>query len=573
MCESPGSRVGAGLRLTDPVTMTLLHHGRVHTAADPEATALAVTDGVISWIGGEHALAVAGRPDRVVDLAGALVTPGFVDAHVHVTDAGLALTGLDLSAAGSADDCLRRLAEFAAAHPDGVVWGHGWDDTRWVDPVPCRAAIDAAVGGRAAYLSRIDVHSALVSTRLAQTAQAAGLAGFHPDTALSRAAHVAVRAAAKALIPADQRRAAQLAFLEAAAARGIVEVHECASADPAGRADLAALLALAAPIGVVGYLGAAVTDPEQARELLAATGAHALGGDLVVDGALGSRTAALRRPYADQPTTCGARYLDDEQILDHLCACARAGIQPGFHAIGDDAVGAVAQGLRRAAERLGGTVALAAVTPRVEHAEMPDAEAIAAFAAAGTVASIQPLFDELWGGPDGMYQRRLGAARSGPMNPFAAFAAAGVPLALGSDAPVTPADPWRAVRAAVRHRSEGSGISARAAFVAHTRGGHRAAGRTDRGIGTIAVGAPAQLAVFAAGELSRPEPNPKVARWSTDPRSRVPLLPDLDGPLPQPLATLVDGRVVFDTGLFGGPGFVDEADPDPGRGPVPRPVG
>ena len=553
------------------MSRTLLRHGRIHTAADPEATAVAVTDGVISWIGGEHAVATAGRLDRVVDLAGALVTPGFVDAHVHVTDAGLALTGLALTDVGSAEELLQQLTMFAAAHPDPVVWGHGWDDTGWAGPVPSRAAIDAAVGGRAAYLSRVDVHSALISTRLAEVSGAAGRPGFSAQAAVSRAAHEAARAAATAMIPPAQRQAAQLAFLHAAAARGLVEVHECASADPAGRADLAALLTLAAPIGVVGYLGAAVADPEQARELLEATGAHALGGDLAVDGALGSRTAALHRPYLDDQATCGARYLDDEQILDHLCACARAGIQPGFHVIGDAAVAAVAQGLRRAAERLGGTVTLAAVTPRVEHAEMPDAEAVAAFAATGAVASVQPVFDELWGGPGRMYEQRLGSQRSAAMNPFAALAAAGVPLALGSDAPVTPADPWRAIRAAVHHRSDGSGLSARAAFTAHTRGGHRAAGRTDRGVGTISVGAPAHLAVFAAGELSRPEPDPRVARWSTDPRSRVPLLPDLDGPLPRAVATMVAGRVVFDTGLFDDQDPIDTDHPTGvGRAAPPR---
>src|SRR5690606_26933141 len=128
------------------------------------------------------------------------------------------------------------------------------------------------------------------------------------------------------------------------------------------------------------------------------------------------------------------------EIRDHLVACARAGIQPGFHAIGDDAVAAVAAGLVRAAEILGGTVHLAAVTPRVEHAEMVGPEQIAALASVGAVASVQPVFDELWGG-DGLYARRLGADRAAGMNPFAALAAAGVPLALGSDAPVTPLDP------------------------------------------------------------------------------------------------------------------------------------
>ena len=199
-----------------------------------------------------------------------------------------------------------------------------------------------------------------------------------------------------------------------------------------------------------------------------------------------------------------------------------------------------------------GTVRLAACGHRVEHAEMIDDETIASFAATGTVASMQPLFDAAWGGPEGLYTRRLGADRAAAMNPFATMAAAGVALAFGSDAPVTAADPWAAVQAAVHHRTPGSGLSPRGAFTAHTRGGHRAAGRTDREVGTISVGAPAHLAIVDAGELVRPPADPSVARWSTDPRSRVPLLPDLTpgAELPHTLTTLIDGLVVFDTGLF-----------------------
>src|SRR6476661_4361058 len=150
------------------MTLTVLRNGRVHTPADPDATALAITDDTISWVGGEHAVDTAGRPDRVIDLAGALVVPGFVDAHVHTLDAGLALTGLDLSGARSLADCLARLREHAAARPDGILWGHGWEDTRWPERrPPTRAEIDVAVGHRPAYLSRIDVHSAQLSTALA----------------------------------------------------------------------------------------------------------------------------------------------------------------------------------------------------------------------------------------------------------------------------------------------------------------------------------------------------------------------------------------------------------------------
>ncbi|EFG65574.1 amidohydrolase [Streptomyces sp. SPB074] len=111
-----------------------------------------------------------------------------------------------------------------------------------------------------------------------------------------------------------------------------------------------------------------------------------------------------------------------------------------------------------------------ALRHRVEHAEMLDAEGIAAFAALGLTASVQPAFDALWGGEDGMYAARLGAARARTLNPFAALLRAGVPLALGSDAPVTPLDPWGTVRAAAFHRTPEHRVSVRAAFTAHTRG-------------------------------------------------------------------------------------------------------
>lgn len=537
------------------MTLTVLRNGRVHTAADPEATALAITDGTISWVGGEHAVDTAGRPDRVIDLAGSLVVPGFVDAHVHTLDAGLALTGLDLSGTRSLAECLRAVREYAGTAPDGVVWGHGWEDTRWPEGrPPTRSELDEAVGGRPAYLSRIDVHSAQLSTALAARIEARS-DGWSDVVPVTRQAHAAVRAAARDMLTAGQRRAAHLAFLQACAAQGIVEVHECAADGPSGLADLRALLELNGPIPVRGYLARAVTDPDEARAALVETGAHALGGDLVVDGAIGSRTAALTHPYADDPGNRGARYLTDEQIVEHLVACTAAGVQAGFHAIGDDAVSAVGRSLLAAADRLGenATVRLAARAHRVEHAEMADAQAIAAFARTGAVAGMQPMFDAAWGGPDGLYARRLGVDRAAPMNDLAALAAAGVALAFGSDAPVTPVGPWSAVQAAVHHRTPGRGLSPRAAFTAHTRGGHRAAGRMDREVGTINPGAPAHLAIVQAGELVRPAADPSVARWSTDPRSRVPLLPDLTpgAPLPITLATLVAGRVAYDAGLFG----------------------
>ncbi|MGZ6792925.1 MAG: amidohydrolase family protein, partial [Mycobacteriales bacterium] len=213
------------------------------------------------------------------------------------------------------------------------------------------------------------------------------------------------------------------------------------------------------------------------------------------------------------------------------------------HAIGDGALQRVADGLLRAAEVVGED-ALRAARHRLEHVEMVTPEQVRVLAALGVVASVQPAFDARWGGEHGMYAQRLGTPRALALNPFADLAAAGVALALGSDSPVTPLDPWGAVRAAVRHRTPGSGLSARAAFAAHTRGGRRAARQDD--LGELVPGAPATFAVWqVSGELVVQTPDDRVAGWSTDARAGVSGLPDLDGPDPVCLQTVVRGRTTF----------------------------
>src|SRR3954452_21721305 len=149
--------------MMEPMTVTMFSGGRVHNPAEPHATCIAVTDGLVSWIGPDTGTEQAGQIDEYVDLDGLFVAPAFVDAHVHTTDAGLARTGLDLRSASSMADLLGRLRGFAAAHRGAVVWAHGWDETDWPERrPPTRAEIDAAIGYRPAYVSRIDVHSAVV---------------------------------------------------------------------------------------------------------------------------------------------------------------------------------------------------------------------------------------------------------------------------------------------------------------------------------------------------------------------------------------------------------------------------
>lgn len=526
---------------------TLLVNGRVHSPSHPDATAMAVRGDVIAWLGSDD----VGRslfPDADIDdVDGGFVAPGFVDSHIHLTATGLTLSGLDLRAAGSREQCLQLVADYAAAHPGLPVWGHGWDESSWPEnSAPTTADLDAVLGDRPAYLSRVDVHSALASTALRRRiADLPAAGGFHPDRPLTADAHHLVRAAARDMLIPEQLTEARTAALRAAAAAGIVAVHECAGPEIGGLDDWLRLRSLDQGVEVTGYWGEAVSTPARARALIEETGARGLAGDLFVDGALGSRTAWLHEPYADAADRFGTCYLDPDLVEAHLRACTEAEVTAGFHVIGDAAVSAVVTALERVVADLG-AVAVARCGHRLEHLEMVTAEQAGRLGQWGVIASVQPNFDALWGGADGMYARRLGAERGRRLNPFALLASQGVPLALGSDAPVTGLDPWASVRAAVNHHTPGSGVSARAAFAAATRGGWRAAGIDDGRTGTLVPGAPASFAVWDAAALEVHAPRDAVQRWSTDPCARVPALPRL-GPtdaLPRCRRTVHRGAVI-----------------------------
>jgi predicted amidohydrolase YtcJ len=462
-------------------------NGRFYSAAEPRATAMVVRAGRIAWLG---ATADAPTADETVDLAGALVTPAFVDAHVHATDTGLAFDGLDLSGARSAAELLAAVSGFAATRPaGGVVHGHGWDESTWVQQTPPSSAeLERAAGGRRVYLSQASVHSALVSESLLGAAR--GVAGYDASGWVREQAHHAVRAVALDALTPQQRTAAQRTALQRAAAAGIAAVHECAGPGTSSEADLVSVLALSGHglpkvFGYWGELGGAA----KARDL----GAIGAAGDLYADGALGSRTAAVREPYRDGDGGHGEAFLTAEQAAEHLLDCVRVGVQGGFHAIGDAAIETVLAGFAIASTTVG-VDELRAGGHRIEHVELIDKAMIARMVEFGVIASVQPVFDARWGGTGRMYASRLGAERALASNPIGAMHATGVLLAFGSDSPVTALDPWAVVVAAAAPRNPVHRMSVRSAFAASTRGGWRAVGVDSAGV--LAPGASATFAVW-----------------------------------------------------------------------------
>lgn len=545
------SRPDPAPRNADRPAPVLYRNGSVYTAADPFATAMLVDGDTVAWVGSEQAASsIADSSMEVIDLRGALVAPGFVDSHMHLTETGIALESLQLGTLKSAREVLDAVAGAAG---NGPVLGHGWDEATWADPaLPSAEELDRAAGGRPVYLSRVDVHSALVSTSLAQSADLQNRDGYDGGARVTRAAHETARLATRQL-PQDELKRLQARALAEAAANGYVALAEMGAPHIGGAEDLrlaagwndAGTVEPRLP-EVMPYWAGLVSSEEQARALVAELGAgvRGLAGDLNIDGSLGSRTAALRAAYSDAGQERGTLYLSVDQAAAHLAACSVAGIQGGFHVIGDAGLDAALEALDLAAREVG-EQRVRAAGHRFEHVEMADAEAVARLAHYSVTVSAQPSFDAAWGGPGGLYEQRLGD-RSRSMNPFAAFYSAGVPVCFGSDSPVTPLRPWSSVRACVEHHNPDQRISARAAFLGHTRAGWRAARHPNPMAGQLVPGAPASFAVWEVEELMVQVADGRVQSWSTDPRARTPLLPALDtGSDPACLQTVKDGAELF----------------------------
>jgi hypothetical protein len=527
----------------------LLRGGIVASPAAPNASAMLTVGDRVVWVGGEDAASTyVDSADAVVELGGRLVTPGFVDAHAHLGQTGFALESVDLTETVSLAEALTEVESFARSWQGAVVFAHGWDETRWPEQrPPTTAELDRAVGDRAAYLVRIDAHTAVVSSQLLRRAPEIATKEGYADGLVQRDAHHAARDATARLRSVSDRRAALHRALRRAASVGLTSVHELNAPHIAPAADLALLrdLCQEVPLPEVvpywgGLLGEGLAEPDSVL---------GFAGDLCVDGSIGSRTACLHGDYADAPTA-GYLYLDAEAVRDHVVFCTRACKQAGFHVIGEKGMHAVVEGLRAAAEVVGDQ-ALVAGRHRLEHAEMITDDQIADLARWGVVASVQPSFDAYWGASGGVYEQRLGRERAVAMNPFAALHRAGVVLAFGSDSPVTPFDPWGGVRAAAYHHNPDQRLSPWAAFDAHTRGGHRACGDDESGL--LVAGARASYAVWeVSGEVTVSPPDHRAGGWSAETgsaeaRPGVPALPDLDPSLPLPtcVRTVVAGTPVF----------------------------
>jgi predicted amidohydrolase YtcJ len=486
---------------------TLLVADRVLTLghARRHASALLVRGSRVVWVGDDPELAPPHQQRH--ELPGCVIGPAFVDAHVHLTPTGLGLAGLDLSEVTSSAELRQAVATYAGQHTGRVIWGHGLDPYLFVDALPTPDELSELVGDRAVYLSRIDGHASLVDRLTLTAAPLARADGVEvgedgPTGILKREANHIVRRWSVGAMTEPELAAARRTAVEHAASLGVGSVHEMGSPDIMGLDDFDHWVAGEWPIEVVPYWGGLDVGVAIEREL------RQVGGDLLLDGSLGSHTAALTEPYHDRPDEYGHLELDDRTLADWYVELARTGMQGAVHAIGDAALEQVVRCQHLAAEHLaasGGIETLRRGRHRIEHAEVMDPSLLDDLAELDAVISAQPGFEARWGGPDGMYASRLGKERAAWTNPFRGIADRGIGLAFGSDSNVTPMDPWGTIHAA-EHRWRAAHEVSRLEAVSMSTLGGRSAARQDRFVGVLRAGMRADLVAFEGDPYAADDP-------------------------------------------------------------------
>ncbi len=478
-----------------------------------------------------------------IDLAGATVLPGLVDAHVHLAGLGQLARTADLTGLTSLEAvaaCLRRAS--ASLREGEWLIGRGWDQNLWSQPVfPTAAWLDQVVDTRPVYLERIDGHAAWVNATALQ------LAGIHrgtqdppggaflraPDSAPTGILIDTAMTFVQRLLPSpsDEELQSDLSRgLQACAQVGLTGVHEMGTT-PAMFAALARLDERGElPLRVACYLLGedAELEPLLLRGVQPSARLRIAGVKLYADGALGSRGAALEEPYADAPTQQGLWVTDPVTLRRRAQRLAGWGYPVAIHAIGDRAVTAALDAIAQASRP--------GLRHRVEHVQILNPHDLPRFVSLGVAASVQP---QHWADDLPWVATRLGVTRMARAYPWRSLLAAGVRLACGSDAPVAAVSPWYGLCAALtRGRGRafvaggtgtGEQLSLTEALRGYTQGA--AAACPGAATGMIAIGAPADFTVV------QQDPYQTAPEWV--PQTRV-------------LASIVGGQASYVDAQAGG---------------------
>jgi predicted amidohydrolase YtcJ len=454
-------------------------------------------DGKIAQVVPQGVMVKLAGVDTVIDGQGKTLLPGLIDAHGHVLGLGFSALQLDLVGTNSLQDLQQRLKDYSAAHPDTRwVVGRGWNQELWpVKIFPTTADLDAVVPDRPVVLERVDGHAVVANSA---AMKAAGVSASTPAPSGGRIENGlfvdnAIELVTKAIPEAtpaefDQALAqAQDILLSygvtgvGSMSTGLADWNAMTRAGDAGRLQVR-LMVYADELKLLPQ----VPHP---TDWLYGDRLRMVGIKFYADGALGSRGAWLKQPYADKPDSSGLRFHSDAEMLKLADTAASNGFQIATHAIGDAANAQVISVYEQMSKKYGTNRRW-----RIEHFQIVDPADIPRLKPAGIIASMQPTHQTS--------DRQMAEARLGPNRLHGAYAwqtveKLGIPLAFGTDFPVESPNPFPGLSAAVSRQDingqppggwiPSERLSFAQALSAYTRGSAYAGFAEDR-IGSLEPG-------------------------------------------------------------------------------------
>lgn len=395
--------------------------------------------------------------DFQFDGKGRTLIPGFFDAHGHVMGLGFGALTLDLSDTRTLAEALAKITQYAAENP-GRPWiiGNGWNQEIWgLDRFPTAAELDAAVPDRPVYLSRVDGHAAWVNGAAMTAAGVSGASRSASGGTIvkigGKPSGIFVDAAMDLFsdaIPAPRPVERDLALGKAQdilLANGVTSIADMGTTMQDWQSFRRAGDKGQLKIRIISYAGGidnmiAIAGPSPSPWLYD-DHLKLAGVKLYIDGALGSRGALLKQPYADKPGESGLAMLTSAQLKNKMSRAAMDGFQTAVHAIGDKANDEILSAIEELQLTYKGDRRW-----RVEHAQIVDPADISRFAASGTIASMQPVHqtsDRL------MAEARLGPERLTGAYAWKSLLDSGAKLAFGTDVPVELPNPFSGLAAAM----------------------------------------------------------------------------------------------------------------------------
>lgn len=427
----------------------IIHGGPIYTGvAEAPVEAVRIRNGVFAMVGALADVRANSAGARQIDLGGAAAFPGFTDGHVHLGGVGAAALTLDLVGVASIAALQERLRAYAASHAEGPIYGRGWIETHWPERrFPNRSDLDAVVGDRPVLLERVDGHAAVANTAALQLAQIANntanpLGGSIERDASGAATGMLIDNAVglvQSRFPPPTPAMIREALLQGArlyASRGWTGAHNMSTS-----LAEAQLFQEFAASGELPLCADIYLTPEDSEGVLQSgpygEGAVKVRGiKMYMDGALGSRGAALLAPYSDARSSTGLLVTPPEQVATMIQRAKAKNVQVTTHAIGDRGNRLVLDAYRDAFAD--NPEALRSARYRIEHAQVLALEDTPRFAAQGVIASMQPshAISDLHFAPS-----RLGAGRLAGAYAWRALLDSGATLVGGTDAPVEKGDP------------------------------------------------------------------------------------------------------------------------------------